>query len=117
MGQTEPLRIDLDRVQARYALPEHEPVRQSLREIGVENLFDLFSTYSGSASDLQPYVRGADVNTDGDLRLSYLAGWGINSTLEDYLYRQIIRYRKMPVDVFSGAPEKVAPLMTSFAAR
>jgi len=117
MGQAEPLKIDLDRVQARYNLPEHAPVRQSLREIGVENLFDLFSTYSGSASDLAPYVRGAAVNTDGDLRLSYLAGWGINSTLEDYLYRQIIRYRKVPVEVFSGSPNKVAPLMTSFAAR
>lgn len=117
MGQAEPLKIDLDRVQARYDLPEHEPVRQSLREIGVENLFDLFSTYSGSASDLAPYVRGAAVNTDGDLKLSYLAGWGINSTLEDYLYRQIIRYRQMPVKTFSGAPDKVAPLMASFAAR
>jgi len=117
MGQAEPLKIDLDRVQARYDLPEHGPVRQSLREIGVENLFDLFSTYSGSASDLAPYVRGAEVNTDGDLRLSYLAGWGINSTLEDHLYRQIIRYRQMPVGIFSGSADKVAPLMTSFAAR
>jgi spermidine synthase len=117
MGQAEPLKIDLDRVQARYGLPEHEPVRQSLQEIGVENLFDLFSTYSGSASDLAPYVRGADVNTDGDLKLSYLAGWGINSTLEDYLYRQIIRYRQMPGGVFSGSPDKVGPLMASFAAR
>jgi spermidine synthase len=117
MGQAEPLKIDLDRIQARYSLPEHEPVRQSLREIGVDNLFDLFSSYSGSASDLAPYVRGAAVNTDGDLKLSYLAGWGINSNLEDYLYRQIIRYRQMPVKVFSGSPDKVAPLMASFAAR
>ena len=117
MGQPEPLRIDLDRVQRRYDLPEHEAVRQSLRDIGVENLFDLFSTYSGSAADLAPYVKDAAVNTDGDLKLSYLAGWGINSTLEDYLYRQILKYRTMPTDVFSGSPEKVAPLMAAFAAR
>ena len=117
MGQLEPLRIDLDRVQRRYDLPEHETVRQSLRDIGVENLYDLFSTYSGSAADLAPYVKGAADNTDGDLKLSYLAGWGINSNLEDYLYRQIIKFRTMPTQVFSGSPEKVAPLMSSFVAQ
>ena len=115
MGQAEPLRIDLDRVQARYDLPEHAGMRLSLRDIGVDNLYDLFSTYTGSAKDLEPYVRDAAVNTDGDLRLSYLAGWGINATIEDYLYRQMLKYRSMPVDVFTGSPEKVQPLMQSFA--
>ena len=117
MGQPDPLRIDLDTVERRYDLPEHEPVRQSLRDIGVDNLYDLFSTYTGSAADLAPYVKGAEDNTDGDLKLSYLAGWGINSNLEDYLYRQMLKYRTSPTQVFSGSPEKLAPLMTSFAAR
>jgi spermidine synthase len=116
MGQLEPLRIDLDTVQRRYDLPEHEPVRQSLRDIGVDNLYDLFSTYTGSAADLAPYVKGAADNTDGDLKLSYLAGWGINSSLEDFLYRQMLKYRTSPTQVFSGSPEKLVPLMTSFGA-
>jgi len=83
----------------------------------VDNLYDLFSTYTGSAADLAPYVKGAADNTDGDLKLSYLAGWGINSNLEDYLYRQMLKYRTSPTQVFSGSPEKLAPLMTSFGAR
>ena len=116
MGQLEPLKIDLDKAEARYERPEHEGVRQSLRDIEINNLYDLFSTYSGSAADLAPYVRGAAVNTDADLKLSYLAGWGINSNLEDYLYRQMIKYRSIPVNVFTGSPEKLAPLMNSFAA-
>jgi spermidine synthase len=116
MGQLEPLKVDLDRVQRRYDLPEHEPVRQSLRDIGVNNLFDLFSTYTGSAADLAPYVKGAAVNTDADLKLSYLAGWGINSNMEDYLYREMLRYRHMPTQVFSGSPEQLTPLMAAFAA-
>ncbi|HVW83840.1 MAG TPA: fused MFS/spermidine synthase [Bryobacteraceae bacterium] len=111
MGQLEPLRINLDEVQRRYDLPEHEPVRQSLRDIGVGSLFDLFSTYTGSAADLAPYVEGAAVNTDQDLRLSYLAGWGINSHLEDHLYRQMLKYRHTPEDTFLGSPDKVHPLL------
>jgi spermidine synthase len=117
MGQAEPLKIDLDRIQRRYDLPEHEPVRQSLRDIKVNNLYDLFSTYTGSAADLAPYVRGAAVNTDGDLKLSYLAGWGINSSLEDVLYRQMLKYRSVPTQVFSGSPDKLAPLMTAFVSQ
>ncbi|MDE3197183.1 MAG: fused MFS/spermidine synthase [Acidobacteriota bacterium] len=115
MGQLEPLKVDLDKVQEKYDRPEHETVRQSLRDIGVENVFDLMSTYTGTASDLEPYVRGSAVNTDKDLKLSYLAGWGINATLEDYLYRQMLKYRTMPTSVFSGSPEKLSPLMASFA--
>jgi spermidine synthase len=113
MGQTGPLRIDLDQVQRRYDLPEHEPVRQSLRDIEIRNLFDLFATYTGSAKDLAPYVRGADINTDGDLKLSYLAGWGINSVLEDTLYRRMLSYRKTPTQVFTGSPENVRTLLNA----
>ncbi|MGA3188708.1 MAG: hypothetical protein ABSF22_16505 [Bryobacteraceae bacterium] len=53
------------------------------------------------------------VNDDGDLRLSYLAGWGINSVLEDDLYRKIITYRTLPVAVFIGSPEYVQKVLTS----
>ena len=113
MGQLTPLKIDLDTVQQRYSLPEHETVRQSLRDIGVMNLFDLFSTYTGSAADLAPYVKAAAVNTDGDLKLSYLAGWGINSNLEDYLYRQMLKYRKSPTAVFTGSPVNLQTLLAS----
>jgi len=31
------------------------------------------------------WTAGADINHDSDPRLSYLAGWGINSTLEDFI--------------------------------
>jgi spermidine synthase len=115
MGQLVPLKIDLDTVQKRYSLPEHETVRQSLRDIGVMNLFDLFSSYTGSAADLAPYVKDAVINTDGDLKLSYLAGWGINSNLEDVLYKQMLRYRKTPTAVFTGSPENLAALLGAVA--
>ena len=113
MGQVEPLKIDLDRIEQRYELPEHQGVRQSLADIGVNSLSDLFSTYSGSAADLEPYVHGAAENTDGDLKLSYLAGWGINASLDNYLYRQILKYRSPPTNVFTGSPGRVEALLAA----
>ncbi len=114
MGQMEPLRIDLDQVQQRVEREDFAPVRESLREIGVGNLYDLFSSYAGGASDLAPWVAGAALNTDGDLRLSYLAGWGINSNMADGLYRQILNYRRPPTTIFTGSPKLVETLMSAF---
>ena len=92
-------------------MPDHAPVRQSLREIGVNSLLELFSTYAGSARILRRGLQGAALNRDGDLRLSYLAGWGINSYLEDILYRKMLVYRTLPVGIFTGSPEYVQKVL------
>jgi spermidine synthase len=111
MGQIEPLRINIDQAQERINRDDHAGVRASLREIGVNSLLELFSTYAGSARDLAPWTEGAAINTDGDLRLSYLAGWGINSSLEDILYRKMLVYRTPPVGIFTGSPEYVQKVL------
>jgi spermidine synthase len=111
MGQLDPLRIDIDEAQERINRDDHAPVRESLREIGVNSLLELFSTYAGNAPDLAPWTAGAALNADGDLRLSYLAGWGINAALEDVLYRQMLVYRRPPVGIFTGSPERVQKVL------
>jgi spermidine synthase len=113
MGQLDPLRINIDEAQERINRDDHAPVRESLREIGVNSLLELFSTYAGNAPDLAPWTAGAALNADGDLRLSYLAGWGINANLEDVLYRQMLVYRKPPVGIFTGSPERVQKVLMS----
>ena len=110
MGQAEPLKIDLDQVQQRFDRPDYAPVAESLREIGIGSAVDLFATYSGQKSDLEPWLRGAEINRDGDLRLQYIAGWGINSDMADYLYREMLRYRRPPVRLFTGSPQSVQSL-------
>jgi spermidine synthase len=117
MGQLEPLKIDLDQVLARIQSPEFGPVRQSLHDIEIRSIFDLFATYTGNAKDLQPYTRDAQINTDKDLRLSYLAGMGINSDLADVLYRQMRGYRRPPAGLFNGNPVLVQALMTKLSER
>jgi spermidine synthase len=111
MGQADPLRIDLDAVQRRLESPEYAPVAQSLRDIGVNSATDLFATYAGQQSDLGPWVAGAELNRDGDLKLQYLGGWGINSAMEDYLYRQMMSYRQPPSNIFTGSPDRLLALV------
>ena len=89
---------------------------ESLYEIGVTSIVDLLSNYAGQNADLSAWSAGADINRDVDLRLQYLGGWGINSSMEDTIYRQIIRYRQMPRGLFLGSPDKVGALMQAIAA-
>ncbi|HWF07399.1 MAG TPA: fused MFS/spermidine synthase [Bryobacteraceae bacterium] len=110
MGQVEPLKVNLDEVVDRLARPDYAPVLDSLRGIGVPSAIDLFATYAGRKSDVGLWTKGAQINTDADLRLSYLAGWGINSNLEDVLYRQMLRYRRRPDGMFTGSPDKIESL-------
>jgi spermidine synthase len=115
MGQAEPLRINLDEVEQRFARPDYAPVVQSLRDIGVNSPADLFATYAGQKSDLDQWLAGAELNRDGDLRLQYLAGWGINSSLEDVIYRQLMSYRRTPDGLFTGSPGRVQALLSAMA--
>ncbi len=103
LGQVDKLHVDVDEVQARLDSPEFQLVDQSLREIGINSAIDLLSTYAGQRSDLGQWTAGADINHDSDLRLSYLAGWGINSSLEDFIYKRMMSYRQPPLDIFAGA--------------
>jgi len=115
MGQAEPLKINLDEIQQRLSKPEYAAVAQSLREIGVNSAVDLVSTFTAQKSDLASWLQGADINHDRDLRLQYIAGWGINSDLEDTLYREMLRYRQSPANIFSGSPEQMLALFSAMS--
>jgi spermidine synthase len=110
LGQVGPLKIDLDELERRLSRPDYALVAESLRGIGVVSPVDLLATYAGQRSDLGPWVKGAEINRDRDLRLQYLAGWGINSRLEDQIYRDMLRYRRPPENLFTGAPDRVQSL-------
>jgi spermidine synthase len=115
MGQVEPLRINLDELNQRIHRPDYAPVAQSLHDIEIGSLEALFSTYAGNQSDLEPWLRGADINRDGDLRLQYIAGWSINSRMENEIYKQMMRYRRPPDRMFTGSPENVRYMLDTMA--
>jgi spermidine synthase len=115
LGQDGPLKINLDELQQRLERPDYAPVAESLREIEIASSVDLMTTYIAQRSDLAAWLEGAEINRDRDLRLEYLAGWGINSSLEDYLYRQLLSYRHPPRNLFEGSPQRVAWLLNALS--
>ncbi len=111
MGQVGPLTIDIDWVAQKLNRPEYRPVVESLRGVGINSEIDLFGTYAGQRYDLSNWTAGAEINRDKDLRLQYLGGWGINSRMEDFIYRRMLAHRQTPTNIFRGSPEHVMALL------
>jgi spermidine synthase len=106
LGTVDPVKIDVDAVQKKLQRPEYARMAQSLREIGMNSAVDLFSTYAGRKSDLEPWLRDATINRDRNLRLQYLAGLGLNLYQADAIYAEMLRYvSKMPDDLFIATPQ------------
>jgi spermidine synthase len=102
--------IDVDALQARISRPEYAPVKASLEQVDYMSVFDLLRTYSGRSSDLAPWLAGAEINRDRNLRLQYLAGLGYNEFLGTQIRDQILTYRTFPADLFTGSPASIAQL-------
>jgi spermidine synthase len=110
LGQQDPLKIDVDAVEARLNRPEYARVRESLLDVGFPTAYSLLATYSGVKQDLGRWSAGADLNTDRDLRLQYLGGWGINSNLQDEIYVHMRSFVQSPKGIFQGSQEKLDTL-------
>jgi spermidine synthase len=122
-GQVEPTVIDVDLLQRRLDRPDHERVKQSLRDVGFGELkpapdgqmvrqeaIDLLATYCGQAPLLQEWSRGAQINTDHNLRLQYLAGMWLNSSMGPRILSSILAYYRFPDRTFVGSPESIRAL-------
>ena len=100
LGTVEPLTIDLDRIQGRW---QREPAAaQSLKEVEFGTILALFATYGGQAADLRPWLAGAQINTDRNLRLQYLAGMAADLTQGSVISDSYLAYRKFPDNIFIG---------------
>jgi spermidine synthase len=113
LGQAEPAKIDVDAIQQRLDQPAYARVAQSLREVEFRSAVDLFATYAGRASDLKPWLAGAEINRDGNLRLQYLAGMALNNNRENAIYSDMLSYRAYPQDLFVASDATKAGLMSA----
>ncbi len=122
-GQVEPTVIDVDALQRRLDRPDHEAVKQSLREVGFgdfnsttdgeafgEEAIGLLATYAGQAPLLTDWARGAQINTDRNLRLQYLAGMWLNSSVGQQVLGGILAHYRFPDRTFVGSPERLQAL-------
>jgi len=110
MGRVDDTPIDVDMIQARLDSPAFAPVAQSLAEIGFNSASDLLSTFAGQGADLAPYLADAQINTDRNLRLQYLAGAGVNAYEQAKIYRGILQARQFKPNLFTGRPDVVNAL-------
>ncbi len=116
LGQVEPARIDLDSLDQKLARPDYAPVVQSLKEVGFNVPLGLLATYAAREADLRPWLSGAEINRDGNLRLQYLAGLALNTSMEATIYAEMLSFRTFPQDVFVGSPERVQALRSAMQA-
>ncbi|MBN1627683.1 MAG: fused MFS/spermidine synthase [Deltaproteobacteria bacterium] len=125
LGQVEPTLIDLDSLHDSLNSPEYSRVRQSLIEVGFgadiisgtwrpnmwgDPAISLLATYAGRAVDMKKWMENAQINTDRNLRLQYLAGMAVNSYMETEILNGILSCYRFPDDVFTGSAQSVEKL-------
>ncbi len=110
LGQVEPPKINLDVVQERLSDPAHARVAAALQEVQFHSAVNLLATYAGRRADLAPWLRGALINRDRNLRLQYIAGMGLNSVRAVEIFNWMVQYRRFPEDVFVGSEDRRSEL-------
>ena len=111
LGQVDGTTINLDEMEARLQRSEYAAIKKSLADIGMTSAVDLFSTYAGSAADMQPWLKDAQINRDRNLRLQYLAGRGLNLYKAGEIYAEMLPFAHDPQHVFTGSDALVQSLM------
>ena len=109
-GTVEPTAIDVDKLQQRLDREDHARVAESLRDVGFYSVAGLLATYAGQASDLGLWMQDAQINTDRNLRLQYLAGMRLNSYEEWEILYEILQYYRFPDNLFCGSVETLDEL-------
>jgi spermidine synthase len=66
----------------------------------------LMGTFAGNWSDLAPWLKGAEINRDRNLRLQYLAGLGLNAFESGRIYQEMLNHRSFPEDLFVASEDR-----------
>ncbi len=109
-GRVEPTHFNLDELQARLDRDDYKPVKESLAEVNFHSATDLLATYSGRAADLKAWMQGAQINTDENLRLQFLAGFWLNTFMSKQILDGIQKDFVFPKDMFLGSEEQLQEL-------
>ena len=107
VGQAESGSINVNALEQRLHRPDHARVLASLAEVGIHSATELLATYAGRQDELRDWLRTAEINRDLNMRLQYLAGWGLNFNHADLIYQTILSHRTFPTDLFVGSDAAV----------
>lgn len=115
LGHVGPATIEVDRLQAR--VESDELLAWSLEEVGFLSALDLLATYAGTAQDLEPWTKDAQLNRDRNLRLQYLAGLASHNYREADIYNAMVRHRTYPEKLFTASEANRLALMIKMGMR
>ena len=89
-----------------------------MRFVGFDSALDLMSTFAADAESLAPWLEGAAINTDRNLRLQYLAGQGLNTFAAGPIFDALVGAGpELPARLFTGTPAELEELRQRLAAR
>ncbi|HKU42156.1 MAG TPA: fused MFS/spermidine synthase [Polyangiales bacterium] len=108
LGQSQREPLDLPSIQRR--LETVPAIADSLREVGVYNMFDLFATYGASLGDMRKWFASAQENRDFSLKLEYISGMSLGQQNADAIYANMTADRSVPPAMFAGPEEFVRNL-------
>ncbi len=117
LGQDGPARFDMDGVADRWSGPAYRGAAAALAEVGFGTAGSLLATYAGQAADLSPWLAGALINRDRNLRLQYLAGLGLTSSIETRIYQHMLANWKFPEQLFVGSEASLLELREALAGK
>ena len=115
-GQVGGTKINVDELEQRLARPDHAAVRESLAEVRFLSVADLLATYAGQRSQMTGWSDGAQINTDRNLRLQYLAGLSLNNYEGRELLEGILEHYQFPDNVITGSQSRLAPVIRALEA-
>jgi spermidine synthase len=92
-GSPDPTPINLDEIEKRLSRPDYARVLASLREVHFASGIDLLGTYLAQHADVKPWLKDAQINTDKNLRLQYLAGFKYDLRKRIQFSAEIRRFR------------------------
>jgi spermidine synthase len=110
--------IDVAHLTGRLERGDYARVASSLRAVGFDSGLDLLSTYVADAASLQPWLADAQINTDRNLRLQYLAGEGLNVLAAGKIFESLASSGpSFPSELFTGTPAQLEELRQRVAGR
>jgi spermidine synthase len=108
-GQVEPARIDVDALERLLASPEFAPVAQLAAPDRLRLRDGAAVSLRGRGQDLRRGCRAPRSTATSNLRLQFLAGFGVDRDQRMEIYRGIVGYRRFPDDMFVGRPKHSPP--------
>ena len=112
IGRLDSSPVNIDHVQERLNRPNHARVLESIGEIGFHSAVELLATYLGRPSELAAWLENAEITRDRNLRLQYLGGMGLNAGTHEIIFRELVKYRRFPSDLFIGDARRLQALKT-----